>query len=115
VVIADGSKLVERLGAKTPVPIEVLPVARITASKRIRLLGGEPKLRDAGDRKDGPLVTDNGNFIIDAKFRVIEDPQALEFVLKRIPGVVEAGLFINLAHTAYIGSEKGVKRIDRRY
>ncbi|MBM5805255.1 MAG: ribose-5-phosphate isomerase RpiA [Candidatus Verstraetearchaeota archaeon] len=115
VVIADGAKLVERLGTKTPVPIEVLPVARRTVAKRIGLLGGKPKLRDAGDRKDGPLITDNGNLIIDADFGAIDDPQALEFVLKRIPGVVEAGLFINLAHTAYIGSEKGVKRIDRRY
>jgi ribose 5-phosphate isomerase A len=113
VVIAEGSKLVEKLGAKTPVPIEVLPMARRTAAKRIRLLGGNPKVRDAGDRKDGPLITDNGNFIIDADFGAIDDPQALEFVLKRIPGVVEAGLFVNLAHTAYLGSEKGVEKIDR--
>ncbi|MDD1766591.1 MAG: ribose-5-phosphate isomerase RpiA [Candidatus Methanomethyliaceae archaeon] len=115
VVIADGSKLVERLGAKTPVPIEVLPMARATVANRIRLLGGEPKLRDGGDRKDGPLITDNGNFIIDADFGAIEDPQALEFVLKRIPGIVEAGLFINLARTAYLGSDKGVRRLDRKY
>ena len=115
VVIADGSKLVERLGAKTPVPIEVLPMARATVANRIRILGGEPKLRDGGDRKDGPLITDNGNFIIDADFGAIEDPQALEFVLKRIPGIVEAGLFINMARTAYLGSDKGVRRLDRKY
>jgi len=115
VVIADGAKLVERLGAKTPVPIEVLPVARMTAAKRISILGGKPKLRDGGDRKDGPLITDNGNFIIDAEFGAIDDPQALEFVLKRIPGVVEAGLFVNLAHTAYLGTDKGVRRLDRKY
>jgi ribose 5-phosphate isomerase A len=114
-VIADGSRLVDRLGAKTPIPIEVLPVARATVAKRIRLLGGEPKLRDGGDRKDGPLITDNGNFIIDAEFGAIDDPQALEFVLKRIPGVVESGLFINLAHTVYLGTEKGVRRLDRKY
>lgn len=115
VVIADGSKLVEKLGIKTSVPIEVLPVARKTVAKRISLLGGKPKLRDGGNRKDGPLITDNGNFVIDADFGAIDDPQALEFVLKRIPGVVEAGLFINLAHTAYLGTDKGVRRLDRKY
>jgi ribose 5-phosphate isomerase A len=115
VVIADGQKLVEKLGIKTSVPIEVLPVARKTVAKRISVLGGKPKLRDGGNRKDGPLITDNGNFIIDADFGAIDDPQALEFVLKRIPGVVEAGLFINLAHTAYLGTDKGVRRLDRKY
>ncbi|MEM2128947.1 MAG: ribose-5-phosphate isomerase A, partial [Candidatus Methanomethylicaceae archaeon] len=74
----------------------------------------DPRLRDGGDRKDGPLVTDNGNFILDIKFDEINDPRALEFELKRIPGVVEVGLFVNLANAAYIGSEKGVKKIERK-
>ena len=114
VVIADCSKLVEKLGTKFQVPIEVLPIARKVVSKRIRLLGGEPKLRDGGDRKDGPCITDNGNFIIDAKFDGIPDARALEFELKRIPGIVECGLFVNMAHTAYLGSEAGVQRLDRK-
>lgn len=114
VVIADASKYVERLGKKTPVPIEVLPVAKTTAMRRIKILGGEPRLRDGGDRKDGPLVTDNGNFIIDADFGEIADPRTLEAELKRIPGIVEVGLFINLAHTAFLGDEGGVSRLDRK-
>ena len=114
VVIADASKYVGMLGKKMPVPIEVMPLARRTIAQRISILGGKPLLRDAGDRKDGPLVTDNGNFIIDAKFDGIKDARVLELELKRIPGIVEVGLFVNLAHTAYLGSEKGVKRIDRR-
>uniref|UniRef100_A0A7C3ER19 Ribose-5-phosphate isomerase A n=1 Tax=Candidatus Methanomethylicus mesodigestus TaxID=1867258 RepID=A0A7C3ER19_9CREN len=114
VVVADKTKLVAALGEKFPIPIEVIPLARKTASMRIAMLGGDPKLRDGGDRKDGPLVTDNGNFIIDAKFSPVKDPRALEFELKRIPGVVEAGLFVHLAHTAYIGDDGGVQRIDRR-
>lgn len=113
VVVADKSKLVVELG-KFPVPIEVMPIARKTASIRIAMLGGDPRLRDGGDRKDGPLITDNGNFIIDAKFGPVKDPRTLEFELKRIPGVVEVGLFVHLAHTAYVGSEEGVQRIDRR-
>jgi len=114
VVIADGSKLVQSLGSKMPVPVEVLPFARRTVERCISILGGEPKLRDGGDRKDGPLITDNGNFIIDAKFGAVGDPSALEYELKRIPGVVESGLFINLADTAYLGEERGVKRIDAK-
>lgn len=114
VVIADESKLVDRLGTKSPVPIEVIPMAWRRVSNMVRVLGGEPKLRDGGDRKDGPLITDNGNFIIDARFEEIADPRALEFELKRIPGVVEVGLFVNLANAAYIGSDKEVKKIERR-
>lgn len=113
IVIADEGKLVERLGVKTPVPVEVIPMAWRTVANSVRILGGDPRLRDGGDRKDGPLVTDNGNFILDIKFDEINDPRALEFELKRIPGVVEVGLFVNLANAAYIGSEKGVKKIER--
>ncbi len=114
VVIADASKYVEVLGAKFALPIEVMPIARKTAMKRIGLLGGEPKLRDGGDRKDGPCVSDNGNFIVDAKFKAIKDARALECELKRIPGIVEVGLFVNVAHAAYLGDEKGVKRLDKK-
>ena len=114
VVIADESKLVDRLGTKSPVPIEVIPMAWRRVSNMVRVLGGEPRLRDGGDRKDGPLITDNGNFIIDVKFEEVADPRALEFELKRIPGVVEVGLFVNLANAAYIGSDKEVKKIERR-
>jgi ribose 5-phosphate isomerase A len=114
VVIADASKRVKEIGLRMPVPIEVLPFARKTVEKGIAILGGDPKLRDGGDRKDGPLITDNGNFIIDAHFGAIKDTRALEFELKRIPGIVEVGLFVNLADSAYFGDENGVKRIDRK-
>jgi len=113
VVIADGSKLVEALGARTALPIEVMPVARRTAMERIRLLGGEPRLRDGGGRKDGPCISDNGNFIVDAKFKAIADAAGLERSLKLIPGVVEVGLFVGMANTAYIGGERGAERLDR--
>lgn len=114
VVIADESKLVEKLGSKSPVPIEVIPMSWRRVANMVKVLGGEPRLRDGGNRKDGPVVTDNGNFILDIKFLEIEDPRALEFELKRIPGVVEVGLFVNMASAAYIGSAKGVKKIERK-
>jgi ribose 5-phosphate isomerase A len=114
VVIADSSKYVHQLGSKTAVPIEVLPFASATVMKRIKILGGEPELRDGGGKKDGPIVTDNGNFIIDANFGTILDARTLEFELKRIPGIVEVGLFINMAHTAFLGDDNGVRRMDRK-
>ncbi len=114
IVIADETKLVDRLGNKAPVPVEVIPMAWRRVAQMVKILGGDSRLRDGGDRKDGPLITDNGNFILDIKFGAIEDPRALEFELKRIPGVVEVGLFVNLAHAAYIGSERGVEKIERK-
>lgn len=114
VVIADRSKLVERLGTRAPVPVEVIPMSWRRVAQMVRILGGEARLRDGGDRKDGPVVTDNGNFILDIKFGEISDPRALEFELKRIPGVVEVGLFVNLASVAYIGSDYGVEKIERK-
>jgi ribose 5-phosphate isomerase A len=115
VVIADESKLVASLGSKMPVPVEVLPFARAGVLQRIKILGGSPSVRDGGDRKDGPLITDNGNFIVDVKFQEIKDPRALEVELKRIAGVVDVGIFVNMAHTAYLGNNEGVKRIDRKH
>ncbi|MDI9644806.1 MAG: ribose-5-phosphate isomerase RpiA [Candidatus Verstraetearchaeota archaeon] len=112
VVIADCSKLVGMLG-RFPLPLEVLPYARLKVMKAIREMGGEPKLRDGGDRKDGPLITDNGNFVVDAAFNRIEDPKGLEIKIKSVPGVVEVGLFVGMAHRAYIGNGQGAKILDR--
>ncbi|MGQ9759258.1 MAG: ribose-5-phosphate isomerase RpiA [Candidatus Methanomethylicaceae archaeon] len=114
VVIADESKLVEKLGTRVPVPVEVIPMSWRRVANMVKVLGGEARLRDGGDRKDGPLITDNGNFILDVKFGEIENPRSLEFELKRIPGVVEVGLFVNLASVAYIGSTRGVEKIERK-
>lgn len=112
VVIADSTKLVERLG-KFPLPVEVLPFARSKVLRALAGMGCVPKLRDGGDRKDGPLVTDNGNFIVDAAFGGILDPKALEIEIKRVPGVVEVGLFVGLAHCAYLGDVSGVRILSR--
>jgi ribose 5-phosphate isomerase A len=113
IIVADETKLVENLGEKSPLPIEVLPFALPLVSSKIRELGGKPVLREKKDNS-GPYMTDNGNFIIDVNMGIIEDPQGLEQKLKAIPGIVETGLFINLAHAAYIGYEKTVKKIIRK-
>ena len=93
VVVADSSKFVKTL--TFPVPVEVLPFAAKLAKSRIEELGGSPQIRQA-KMKDGPVITDNGNFDIDADFGEIEDPGLLGTQLSEIPGVVEHGIFENV-------------------
>jgi ribose 5-phosphate isomerase A len=74
--------------------------------KKLEKLGGTPVLRMA-QAKAGPVVSDNGNFIIDADFGIIKNPLDLNLKLLQIPGVVDSGLFLGMAHTAYIGQKDG--------
>jgi ribose 5-phosphate isomerase A len=107
IVIVDGSKIVDKLG-KFPVPLEVIPQACRTVSDYVGQLGGFPDLRMA-ERKDGPVITDNGNFILDVKFESIEDPAYLEKELNFIPGVVENGIFSGIVDEVLVGTSEGVK------
>lgn len=108
IIIADFRKDSEYLGEKwkNGVPIEVIPMAYVPIMKKIENMGGIPKLRMAKS-KAGPLVTDNGNFIIDADFGIIKEPKELNQKLKFIPGVVDTGFFINMTSKAYIGQKDG--------
>ncbi|XFA71877.1 ribose-5-phosphate isomerase RpiA [Thermosynechococcaceae cyanobacterium Okahandja] len=101
-VVVDSSKLVERLGSTFPVPVEVLPLALSPVSRALTALGGIPELR-MGVKKDGPVITDQGNLVLDVKFAAIEDAAALEKTINNIPGVVENGLFVNLADVILVG------------
>ncbi|MEM2906685.1 MAG: ribose-5-phosphate isomerase A [Candidatus Odinarchaeota archaeon] len=85
-----------------PIPVEVLPKALTPVSRKIEALGGKPEVRIA-KMKLGPVITDNGNFIIDCKFNTINDPASLNMKIKMLPGVIETGLFIGLADTVLIG------------
>lgn len=105
IVVVDETKLAEAL--THPVPVEVLPDARTIVSGAIRELGGTPALRDAAD-KDGPVVTDNGNLVLDCDFGQIPDPSDLAAELSGIPGVVEHGLFVGLADEIHVGHDSGV-------
>ena len=114
VIIADESKKVRVLGENNhPVPIEVLPFAITTVKRRIEAVGGKAVLRE-GKGKLGPVITDNGNAIIDASFGAISNVAELEKKLKMIPGVVETGLFIGLADIAYVGTASAVEKIERK-
>ena len=105
VVVADPSKLADTLDRS--VPVEVVPDAHTVVADRIREAGGDPTLREA-ERKDGPVVTDNGNLVLDCAFGPIADPDDLATTLSRIPGVVEHGLFVDLADATYVGTDDGV-------
>lgn len=109
IVIADSSKLVEVLGVKTPLPVEVIPMAWKTVAEKLARLGAKVELRYGGG-KVGPVVTDNGNFILDAKFPRIDQPKMLGEKINNIPGVVENGLFVEMAKIAYIGQGKVLER-----
>jgi ribose 5-phosphate isomerase A len=108
VIIADYRKDSKSLGEKwrAGVPIEVLQLGYVSIMKKLAKLGGKPVLR-MGMNKAGPVVTDNGHLVIDADFGEIKDPGWLNQQLKMIAGVVETGLFVNMACKAYFGQADG--------
>ena len=108
-IIADNRKDSTTLGTTWTkgVPIEVLPMAYRPVQLKIeQIFGGEAKLRMASN-KAGPVVTDNGNFLIDWIFDGVQDWHQVDSQLKGIPGVIETGLFLNMTKAAYFGSPDG--------
>ena len=104
IIIADESKCVTQLG-RFPLPVEVVPGGWKQVQKKIMAIGcGKVVLRKLND---DVFVTDNGHYILDCYFEKIDDAVALDISLHLIPGVVETGLFINMAHTAVIGYADG--------
>jgi len=108
ILIGDESKLVDRLGLNTPIPIEVIPEAVGLVQKKTKALGADPRIRMAV-RKDGPVISDNGNFIIDLYFKQLQKLSEINNLLLSIPGVIETGLFIGMASQAFIAGADGVK------
>jgi len=111
IIIADESKKTNVLGANgQPVPVEVLPLALPLVDHYVREMRGKPVLRE-GKGKVGPVVTDNGNVILDVDFGPIEKPAELAHKLKALSGVVETGLFIGLTNLVYIGTSSGTEKL----
>ena len=109
IIIVDESKLVDHLATRFDIPIEVLPFALGVVKRKISEMGITPLIRMA-ERKMGPIVTDNGNFILDLKFpEPIQNPAKVAVNLKMTPGVVETGLFIGMASEVHVGLESGSK------
>ena len=103
IVVVDSTKLVEKLNLNFKLPVEVLPSAWKQVQKALLDLGGKGDLRMA-QKKAGPIVTDQGNLILDLTFRNgINQPELLESQINNIPGVLENGLFVNLADEVLVG------------
>jgi ribose 5-phosphate isomerase A len=105
-IVVDETKLSKHLGGEQLVPLEVLPFAHKSIQIQVTRIGGRAKLRE-GAGKIGPVVTDNGNFLLDADFGRIENPARLQRRLKAIPGLLETGLFLNMADIVYVGRQTG--------
>jgi ribose 5-phosphate isomerase A len=111
VIIADESKKVKVLGENNhPVPIEVLPLAASVLMRKIKEIAGKPTIRE-GIKKVGPVITDNGNVILDVAFGLITKPAELERKLKKLTGVVETGLFVQMTNIVYLGKGSGVEKL----
>tara|TARA_B100000579_G_C22778672_1_gene828031 strand:- start:541 stop:1251 length:711 start_codon:yes stop_codon:yes gene_type:complete len=103
VVVVDSSKLVEKLNLDFKLPVEVLPSAWKQVQKTLEKFGGVGDLRMA-QKKAGPIVTDQGNLVIDVTFKNgIDQPDLIESQINNIPGVLENGLFVNLADEVLVG------------
>jgi ribose 5-phosphate isomerase A len=111
IIVADEQKRVRTLGeGNHPVPIEALPFAVSIVTRKLKGIGGKPTLREAAG-KVGPVITDNGNIIIDVIFGPIPKPAELECAMKEISGIVETGLFVDMADVVYLGRRSGVERL----
>jgi len=106
VVLVDPSKMVDTLGTRMPLPVEVVPMAAGPVERVLQRLGARPELR-MGEKKDGPVVTDQGFWVIDAHFDAITDPAAVNRTLNDTPGVLDHGLFLGLATDVLIGQPDG--------
>jgi ribose 5-phosphate isomerase A len=113
VVVVDASKLVDKLGSTFLLPVEVIPMAMTPVMRAIEKLGGKPQLR-MGVKKAGPVVTDEGNFVVDVKFDSIDNPAELEKTLNNIPGVLENGLFVGVTDLVLIGEILDGKPVIRQ-
>lgn len=106
VVLIDPSKLVDELGSKAPVPVEVLPMAVTPVTRSLEALGGDVTLR-IGKSKDGPVVSDQGFWILDVFFGPISDPEKLNRAILEIPGVLDHGMFLGIATDIVVGHAGG--------
>ena len=107
VIIVDESKLVERLGSRFAVPVEVVPFGWTATARSLQALGAKITLRTSADSK--PFITDGGHYILDCAFGPIASPAKVDSELNGIVGVVEHGLFLGMATQVIIAGKSGVK------
>ncbi len=110
-VVADVGKRVDRLGTKAPLPVAVIPFGWTATREALLELGADPRLRQ---RENEPVVTDDGLYLLDCRWEEgIVAPDQLDAALRAIPGVVETGLFLGMAATAYLADENDVVELHR--
>jgi ribose 5-phosphate isomerase A len=112
IIIADNSKVVSKLGEKSALPVEVTPFGYEASERFLKDLGSVPRLRRHPD--GAVFVTDNGNYIFDCKFPGIDDPGTLDRQLAGRAGIVESGLFLNLAEIAIVADQESVRTLTRK-
>jgi ribose 5-phosphate isomerase A len=111
VIIVDESKLVEKLGTKTVIPVEVIPLAADRVMLQLKAWGGEARIRE----KSGQwFVSDNGNLILDWKHGAIDEPASLEKQVKLVTGVVDSGIFAGVAQRVIVAAAAGVRSLERK-
>jgi ribose 5-phosphate isomerase A len=109
-IVADDSKVVDHLCQKAPLPVEIVRYSFQTTMRRLGALGCRPALR----LKDGaPFVTDNGNLIVDCGFVRVDDAKSMEATINNLPGVVDNGLFVDLATKAIVGTKDGIRILEK--
>lgn len=107
IIVADGGKIVSKLGTRSPVPVEVVKFCWRSQARWLESLGCRPTIRGG---EGNPFVTDNGNYILDCTFpNGIDNPTRLGVVLNNHPGIVGHGLFLNMAHEAITADDEGVQ------
>ncbi len=113
VIVIDEKKLAKTLGGSQPIPVEVAHFGYGSTLEKIRRISEKANLRESTG-KVGPVISDNGNMIIDAYFRNLRRPDIIHEKLKKIAGVIETGLFLEMADTVYVGRKDGHVDILRR-
>src|SRR5215468_8359892 len=109
-IVVDGLKLVDKLGARTPIPVEVVAFGFEATQAALESIGATARLRQSATGE--PFITDSGNRILDCSFGPIADPATLEKRIRRVVGVVESGLFIARADVVFVADTSGVYRLE---
>ena len=110
VILVTPEKIVDRLGARGRLPVEVLPFAAPFCRRRLEALGLRPRVRPAGA---GPFVSDNGNWILDCDVGPLDDPAGLDRAVRAVPGVIDTGLFLDTASAVLVAAGGAVQEWRR--
>jgi ribose 5-phosphate isomerase A len=110
IIVVDDSKMVKQLGTRAPIPVEVVPFAVDSLMLKLVRWKGSVKIREKNGR---PFVSDNGNTILDWQYDAIEDPHGVEMKLKSITGVVDSGIFSNVAAMVIVAGGSSIRKLSR--